>query len=538
MINREAIFESRDPDKIWKRFCGYFDLTVDEFMDVQRHLLEEQLEVMADSALWKHLLNGKKPKTMEEFLEIAPITTYWSHYADWIGEEGKDKCLSVKPLRWAHTSGRGGRFKWIPWTKTALEKYADATMTYVILGCADRKGEMKVSDNFRFLALMAPSPYISGITCEVVPERFGIRLMPPADASQNLDFQGRIQLGFKLALQNGVDFAGAVATALVKMGEGMAERSQGMRFSAFMLRPPVLARVLRAMIISRRQKRAMLPKDLWPVKGIMSGGTDTSIYRERIKQYWGKIPHESYGMTECGYIASQSWIKNRDMTFYPYCAFLEFIPDEDRERSLKDSRFRPRTLLLNQLEVGKIYEVVVTNFYGMPLMRYRPGDLVKITALEDKEAGIKLPQLTFFSRADFLIDLYSIVRLDERTLWQAIDGTGIAYEDWTARKEYEKDTPVLRIYIEAKQGETAGFLNAIHDKLRQTCPFYDEAVQEVQTNPVRLTFLAPGSFDRYYDKKKQEGADLAHLKPPHMNATDEVIAVLLGSREGAVAKSQ
>src|SRR5208283_1645074 len=118
--------------------------------------------------------------------------------------------------------------------------------------------------------------------------------------------------------------------------------------------------------------------------------------------YWGRVPHEWYGMTECGAISMQSWTK-KDMTFYPYNAFLEFIPEEDWIRNRQDSNFQPHTVLLNELEVGKTYEVVITSFHGMHLLRYRPGDLIRVTALEDKEAGIKLPQAIFYSRADFLI---------------------------------------------------------------------------------------------------------------------------------------
>jgi hypothetical protein len=467
------------------------------------------------------------PKTLEQFRETAPLTTYWTHYADYIGEEGKVDFLTTKPLAWAHTSGRGGRFKWIPWTQVALERYADATMTMVILASAGRKGEVKINDGSRMLALMAPSPYISGITCDVVPKRFNVKLMPPQDISQNLDFQGRIQLGFKLAIQNGVDVVGAVSTALVKLGEGMAASSRGMKFSTFMLRPPVMFRLLRALYLSKREKRAMLPKDLWPIKGIISGGTDTSIYREKIKYYWGKIPHESYGMTECGYVSMQDWTM-KDMTLYPYCAFLEFMLDEDREKLLKDSQFKPRIYQINELEVGKIYEVVLTSFYGMPLMRYRPGDMVKVTAMGNTVTGVKLPQVTFYSRADFLIDLYSIVRLDERTVWQAIDKAPVEYEDWTARKEYEKDTPILHVYIEVKNGDTSNLAEIINSQLAAICPPYKEAIEEMQTNPVRVTILEQGSFDRYYNKKKEQGADLAHLKPPHMNATDESLAALSG----------
>jgi len=529
MITRETIFQSGDSELIWKRFCGFLDLSVPEFIEIQKRLLEEQLGVVGESPLWKKLLNGKKPKTMEEFRQMAPLTSYNTHYADYIGEEGKTEFLATKPAVWAHSSGRGGKFKWIPWTEDGLEKYADATMTGMILAAADRKGNVNIPDGCRLLSILAPSPYISGISGYALANRFNIKFIPPPEISEKLDFQERIALGFKMALNDGADFVGAISTVLVKVGENMTARSRGMKITPYMLRPPVLYRMLRGFIISKIEKRPMMPRDLWPVKGIACGGTDTSIYRQKLRYYWGKDAHEMYGMSEMGVVTMQTWAK-KDMTFYPYLAFLEFIPEEDWLRSRQDTAFKPRTVLINELEVGKIYEVVITNFHGMHLMRYRPGDLIKVTALEDAENGIKLPHITFYSRADFLIDLYSIVRLDERTLWQAIDNIGVKYEDWSARKEYVGSNPILKIYIEMKEPENPQVLELkIHDELIKDSALYAEAIHEMQTMPVSVKILDNGSYQRYYDKRKAEGADLAHLKPPHMNPTEDAIKKLLGT---------
>jgi len=45
--------------------------------------------------------------------------------------------------------------------------------------------------------------------------------------------------------------------------------------------------------------------------------------------------------------------------------------------------------------------------------------------------------------------------------------------------------------------------------------------------PVKATILSQGTFERYYQEKVQQGAHLAHLKPPHMNAPDAIISRLL-----------
>ncbi len=532
MISRDEVFASHNSRKIWQKFCGFFELDLKEFMDIQQELMLEQIELVADSPLGRLKFNGKKPRSIEEYRQTVPLSDYWSGYAEYIGQEGKEEWLAEKPVVWAHTSGRGGQFKWIPWTRRALEHYADVTMAIMILACAERRGEVLVWEGSRFLFILAPPPYISGISAQALADRFNIKVIPPPEISWTLSFQDRIALGFRMALSQGVDFAGAVSTALLKVGESLAARSGGLRFSAGMLKPAVLGRMLRAYLISRREGRAMLPRDIWPVKGLACGGTDTRIYRDQIKHYWGKYPHESYGMTETGVITIQSWTK-KDMTFYPYLAFLEFIPEEEWLKNREDPTYQPRTILLDEVKVGETYEVVISNFYGMPLMRYRPGDMVTITAPGDDEIGCGIPQAQFYSRADWLIDLYSIVRLDELTLWQAIDSTGVPLEEWSARKEYDGATPVLRLYVEPKdEANTRDMAELVHQKLYEISPLYREAIEEMETNPVRVVTLKPGSFQRYYDRRLSEGADLAHLKPPHINASDAVINDLIRSQGG------
>jgi hypothetical protein len=46
----------------------------------------------------------------------------------------------------------------------------------------------------------------------------------------------------------------------------------------------------------------------------------------------------------------------------------------------------------DQIKPGEIYEVVITNFLGGTFIRYRVGDLIRVTALKDAENGIGLPR--------------------------------------------------------------------------------------------------------------------------------------------------
>jgi len=46
--------------------------------------------------------------------------------------------------------------------------------------------------------------------------------------------------------------------------------------------------------------------------------------------------------------------------------------------------------------------------------------------------------------------------------------------------------------------------------------------------PIEVTILPRGAFDRFTETKKSQQADLAHLKPPHLNPSDAIVADLLG----------
>ena len=271
----------------------------------------------------------------------------------------------------------------------------------------------------------------------------------------------------------------------------------------------------------------MLPKDLWPLKGLICYGTDTDIYREQLIHYWGKEPLSIYSATEAGMIATHAWNK-KSMTFIPPSCFLEFVPEDEWLKSRENKEYQPSTVLLDEVKPGERYEIIITSFYGMPFLRYRLGDLIRIVALEDEEAGIKLPQMVFESRADDLIDIAGFPRLDEKTIWQAIANTGIKYEDWIVRKESAQNEPVLHLYIELKEEiEAIELSKRIQKELVNVNPDYRDLQNMLGIRPLKVTLLPAGSFQRYYEKKKASGADLAHLKPPHMSASDTVVQDLI-----------
>ena len=122
-------------------------------------------------------------------------------------------------------------------------------------------------------------------------------------------------------------------------------------------------------------------------------------------------------------------------------------------------------------------------------------------------------------------------------IWEAVAATGHDYVDWVARKESAGGTPVLHIYVEMKNAETVTtdvFTDEIHEALKGVSPDYEDLERYFGMRPVKTTLLPPGAFWQYMQSRRAAGADLAHIKPPHMNPKDAVIETLLGAAEVAV----
>jgi phenylacetate-coenzyme A ligase PaaK-like adenylate-forming protein len=299
------------------------------------------------------------------------------------------------------------------------------------------------------------------------------------------------------------------------------------RISLEHLHPFVLWRLIKAVIKSKFNNNKLLPKDIWKLKGVMAGGTDTEIYRAKIKHYWGFEPLEGYGSSESGTMCMQSW-NFKGMTFFPDTCFLEFIPMEILEENEKNPDHPLSTVLFDELKVG-IYELVFTNFHGGVFVRYRIGDLFEVISIGDEEIGCELPQVRYYSRLKDIIDIGSMARFSEKDIWKAIEGTGINYFDWVARKEIIDGEPSLHIYIEVKpetpiSGSEAMELLDKHLSI-QVSEFLDYKTM-LNHNPLKVSILKPGSFTAYMDAQQKAGADLGHYKPPHMQPNDHIMEKL------------
>jgi hypothetical protein len=529
--------------ELWQMCCGFIDLSLEQFMAIQKRLLLEQIELLKSSELGRKVMRGAMPETVEEFREQVPLTTYGDYLPELV--EKREDVLPAKVARWVRTSGHTGEYdiKWLPMTDDFLfEHQKAATGTALFSMCKDRGDVSKVREHLRMLYTVGPPEYASGLCVELTQKALNYDLLP-SNAAGMTSFQEKIQAGFKEALYRGLDGFGGLSSVLVAVGEQLKQQSGGISIRSLVSHPKALFRVTRGVVKSKLARRPLLPKDLWPVKVIGGGGTDCAIFGKRVEELWGRRPLEAYGSSEGGMCATQTW-DHEGMSFFPSLNFFEFIPEREWFKWQLDHSYRPKTVLLDEVRAGEIYELVITNLHGGILTRYRVGDMIKIRSLRNEKLKIDIPQMVFHSRADELIDISGFGRLTEGIIWEAIEGAGIPYVDWTARKEVIGDRAVLHIHLELKDENIAseqGVASAIHDQLQKLDSKYhyniygifDGSQTTLDLRPVEVTFLRQGAFSNYIAQRQTEGAALGHLKPPHINPSDKVL-VHLGASEIAI----
>lgn len=531
-------------EELWQMCCGFLSLNGEQFMAIQERLLLEQMELLNRSALGNKIMRGANPTTVDEFRRQVPLTTYADYCPELI--EQREDTLPVKPASWVHTSGRTGEYpcKWVPITPAYSHELSVAMYGVGILSSCKEWGDTsQLSAYPRIVYTVAPRPYITGAMASMLEQQTPSDYLPSVEDAESLSFEERIKLGFKQALSHGLDYFFGLSLVLVAVGNKFSQADNKIDIRPLLGQPKALLRLARGLIKSKLAGRPMLPRDLWSVKGIMSGGLDSGVYKDKIKELWGRYPLDVYASTEGGIIATQTWDYD-GMTFIPNLNFFEFIPEKEHFKWQLDHSYQPKTVLLDEVEAGEIYELVITNFHGGAMVRYRVGDMVRITSLRNEKLGIDTPQMVFERRADDLLD-FVVLRLTEKTIWQAIEKTGIAYEDWAAYKKAGE--PTLQLLIELKNGLQTGeadmaaavyeqIMNSDNDAYTSSSAHND--LEDMIDFRVETTLLPPGAFANYTAQRQAEGADLAHLKPPHINPSDKVLALLLAKPEEVEARAE
>ncbi len=506
--------------EIWKEYCGFLDLNIDQYMQIQNSLMQEQLHLWLNSGLGRKMMPLNASESIDSFRENFELTSYADYADDLLAK--RSELLPGEPIVWIQTTWEGGikPIKLAPYTRSMLDTYKHNTLAIVLLTSARKKGEVHFKKHDRILYGGAPLPYATGLIPSLLAEEIDVSWLPDADAN-NLDFGKRIKKGFAMALKGGIDYIFATGSVANHMTESFGKASGS---SSGSVKPSLkyAFRWLKAKYIAKRDGRSVRPSDIFDIKGFVCAGTDAKAYRERLEDAWGTYPIEIAAGTESTCIATETRL-SPGMVFFPDACFYEFIPENEMLRNLRDPSYKPSTCLMNEVKEGESYELVISVLHGGAFMRYRIGDLYR--CISGSRFGA-LPRFTFVDRVPNVIDIAGFTRITEQSIEEVIKLSGLSIFDWIARKEFDASSnPYFHMFIEVSpemmlNSDTTKKVLTEHlaTYFKAFDSDYEDLKKILGIEPLKITVLPYGTISKY---KAESGRAL-----PRINAHEADISAL------------
>ncbi|MDR2684246.1 MAG: GH3 auxin-responsive promoter family protein [Prevotellaceae bacterium] len=348
--------------------------------------------------------------SIKEFQEKVPIHTY-EDLAPYIERmmTGEENVLWPAPVKWfSKSSGTtNAKSKFIPVSKEAL------------WNCHYKGGK----DLYLFYSHVYPDTRIlSGLSLAMGGSLTSLR--------------GGIEVGdISAILMKNLPFwiAGkrtpSLKIALMKEWEGKLDRTAAAaiahkRISDISGVPSWMLLLLRRILekTGANNVSEVLPR----LEVFFHGGVNFSPYKKQLQQVIGKPDMrfwETYNASE-GFFAMQSEPDKDMLLMLDYGVFYEFLPLSEL------SSEKPRTVMLNEVEAGKNYALIISTNAG--LWRYLIGDTVLVTSLNPLRIRVSGRTKNFINTfgEELMIDNA------EKALSYACESTGAVVTEYTAGPVY------------------------------------------------------------------------------------------------------
>ena len=529
----EEKLANQEYDRIWQEYCGFLDLDMESYMKIQRRLLEEQIKLWSSSPLGQKILNGRRLSGAEEFRSMVPLTTY-DDYADVLLMK-KEEMLPDKPIIWLQTTWEGGKhpIKVAPYTSGMLETYKNNIITCLMMATSKGRGSFDIDVGDTFLYGLAPLPYITGLIPLGLSDQFHMEFLPPVKEAVNMTFSERNKRGFKMGLSKGIDFFFGMGSVAYYVSKSISSLSEGSKRGGSPLKklltisPSMAVKYIKAKKQCQKEERHLMPKDLFQLKGFLCAGTDNRCYKDDLEELWGIRPVEVFAGTEPSCVGTETWNRN-GLYFFPDSCFYEFMPEGEMYRNMEDSSYVPKTVCMNEMVPGEVYELVVTVLKGGAFARYRVGDMYRCLGLTSKEDETRIPRFEYIDRVPDIIDIAGFTRISENSIKNVIELSGLEVAGWVALKEFtaDKGRPYLHMYVELTPGSIvnrAVSRELLKEHLTIYFKYVDQDYHDLKhilgMDPLEITVLKCGTFRAYEEKT---GKPLRHINPSIHDVQDMV----------------
>ncbi len=259
-----------------------------------------------------------------------------------------------------------------------------------------------------------------------------------------------------------------------------------------------------------------IAKRIWPdfVWSYGMVGSTLAFYVEKLRRYIGDAPIHNMGYAAAeGYMAMPVELDVNDYVLLPRSIFFEFIPIDDPECE--------RPLTMKEIEVGKEYELVVTNFSG--LYRYQIEDVVRVTGFYNKT-----PKVEFLYRNNLAMNI-----ANEKTTTQMVDWAaaqtqkkaGVSFKGYSFYADTSVDPVRYMLLAEPEEEISAEKVTEIEaildDYLSESNEKYFKYRRWGMLAPAKVSILKKDTYADYREMLKKQGKILNQVKPVTVINTPE-----------------
>lgn len=435
-------------------------------------------------------------QTIDEFRQAVPVRDYEAlkPYVERILAGESDVLWMGKPLYFAKTSGTTSGTKYIPITRDSIPNHIDSARD-ALLNYINETGNSAFLD--KKLIFLSGSPELdqkaginigrlSGIANHHVPAYLRTNQLPSYQTNVIDDWETKLERIIDETIDQPMSLISGI--------------------------PPWVQ-----MYFDRIQERTGKHiKDVFPDFSVfVYGGVNFEPYRTRLFESIGKRIDsiETYPASE-GFIAFQdSQAEEGLLMLLDSGIFYEFIAADDYFSE------NPRRLTIDEVELGKNYAVIINNNAG--LWGYSLGDTVKFVSREPYRLLVTGRIKHFISAfGEHVIGeevekalQYAMQRQPETEVVEftvapmVSPRDGLPYHEWFV----EFATP---------PGNPDVFARDVDNRLTALNVYYDDLIKGAILQPLKLTSLTRGAFQRYM---KSQGKLGGQNKVPRL-ANDRIIA--------------
>ncbi|MDO5851535.1 MAG: GH3 auxin-responsive promoter family protein [Methanobacteriaceae archaeon] len=501
----------------------------------------------------KHTTFGKKYnfdniKTIQDYQKQVPITTYndYEKYIELMTQENKTNLITVYEVdHYSESSGTTGHPKMVPLSKidqkthSKYSKYRYALLEDKIgLNWIDGKS-LAIRD--ATLETLNSGASFGSLSCKLILENKNIltkRNTSPEEAlfyGKDTDIQ-YIHSRFALMDENITTFSCTFHSFFLEILRYIEDNwkllvediktgtinksiklSKNIRKS---LETKIKPQPQRAQYLEKCFKKGFdkpIIPCIWPKAEVLYGiGTGTfKIYSDEIrKRYVGKnFTFYLFGLIASeGYLSLPIDVNSDKFALVPDSVFYEF-------RDLNDNNYS-NCLTIDQLEIGKKYEVIITNCSGF--YRYNLQDVIEIV-----DTYNQTPVMEYCYRLNQSIDLFG-EKITE-SIFRDIISIVTKELNWniTDFSVYPEinSNPFHYTFLFEEWNENNVSIEDIKESLERNLKKYsrDYMLERSKSTlgELEIKFLKENTYNNYIKMKQKELVSASQVKPPHILTTDK-----------------